>query len=350
LRGKPTKVQCGGNAWSKIAQVGRTMKVLSQCPLLQGLDKEALEKLYSRGERLSFPRYASIIREAAAGSHCFVLLRGRVRRVSSIVSGSDAVLSPGDSFGEAVLVCPRMRRLATHVTLDTCEVMQFTADDIADLAVGDDLFRRHIIFKLLKDVQFFGSLSVAQRHALASIMSVQTFGSNDTIFHQGDVHANEMYVLLEGGVRMYRASVTGEINKDQPVAENHASSDTPWFGEMGPWTGQPRGATACTMGESVSVLVISVENFPDFLENVPSFKELLEANSSAFKKMNTIRATEEREAQEGSKYSEALSEQCHAILQGAAERRAQAKYDASMAAAAAKAAERGSKIMNSVMD
>ena len=99
------------------------------------------------------------------------------------------------------------------------------------------------------------------------------------------------------------------------------------------------------------MLVIAAEHFPALLENVPQFKVMLEASLSAFNKMNAIRAKEEMEARDGSmQLSTTLAQQCQAILAGAAERRANVKYEASMAAAAAKAAERGSKIMNSVMD
>ena len=97
--------------------------------------------------------------------------------------------------------------------------------------------------RALAGVELFGSLSDAEREALAASMVTAPFVRGDTITRQGAV-AHWLYLVVEGEVDVW----TGDEGQRRHIATLHAGSV---FGEMGLMTGEPRRANVTARTDAV---------------------------------------------------------------------------------------------------
>jgi CRP-like cAMP-binding protein len=110
---------------------------------------------------------------------------------------------------------------------------------VAALSGGDDGMKDLIA---LKKVPLFADLTLEQLASIDRLMVTRHYLPGETIFRWGDV-SSELYVVLEGEVRIHRDNHDGEVT----LARLGPSSV---MGEMAPFTDQPRSAGAVAVVET----------------------------------------------------------------------------------------------------
>jgi CRP-like cAMP-binding protein len=103
---------------------GATQHELSRIGLLATLPGETLARLAQRMTREDIPAGAAVVTEGDAGDRFYVVLRGMLS-VSQASRGPQAVLRPGDYFGEVALAMHMPRtasvRALTPATVASCD-------------------------------------------------------------------------------------------------------------------------------------------------------------------------------------------------------------------------------------
>jgi hypothetical protein len=103
---------------------GATQHELSRIGLLATLPGETLARLAQRMTREDVPAGAAVVTEGDAGDRFYVVLRGMLS-VSQESRGPQAVLRPGDYFGEVALAMQMPRtasvRALTPATVASCD-------------------------------------------------------------------------------------------------------------------------------------------------------------------------------------------------------------------------------------
>ena len=119
--------------------VGATQHELSRIGLLATLSGETLARLAHRMTREEIPAGAGVFDEGEAGDRFYVVLSGMLA-VSQQVLGAQAVLRPGDYFGEVALAMHMPRtasvRALTPATVASCD--QETFDEFIRPLFADD--------------------------------------------------------------------------------------------------------------------------------------------------------------------------------------------------------------------
>jgi hypothetical protein len=120
--------------------VGATQHELSRIGLLATLSGETLAKLAQNMAREDIPAGAGVISEGDDGDRFYVVLRGMLS-VTQETRGAQAVLRPGDYFGEVALAMhiPRTAsvRALTPATVASCD--QATFDEFIRPLFADDV-------------------------------------------------------------------------------------------------------------------------------------------------------------------------------------------------------------------
>lgn len=88
------------------------------------------------------------------------------------------------------------------------------------------------------------------------------FNKNDLIFNQGD-HADCMYEVLTGSVGIY---VGYQTEQEKLLTELKEGT---FFGEMGLIEKLPRSATAVALTDGTELVMVSQENFQDYIKEHP---------------------------------------------------------------------------------
>lgn len=104
---------------------------------------------------------------------------------------------------------------------------------------------------LLQNIYLFKRLSGEELEMISEAASVETFGSADEIFAQGD-KALGLYVIKYGSIRIHQRSTSGDVIE---VASLGTGSH---FGEMGFVDGEPRSASATALEKS-DIVVFSYD-------------------------------------------------------------------------------------------
>jgi CRP-like cAMP-binding protein len=118
---------------------GATQHELSRIGLLATLPGETLARLAQRMTREEVPAGAGVISEGEAGDRFYVVLSGMLS-VSQESRGPQAILRPGDYFGEVALAMHMPRtasvRALTPATVASCD--QATFDEFIRPLFADD--------------------------------------------------------------------------------------------------------------------------------------------------------------------------------------------------------------------
>ena len=118
---------------------GATQHELSRVGLLATLPGETLARLAARMEREEIPAGAGVVHEGEPGERFYVVLSGMFA-VSQASRGAQAVLRPGDYFGEVALAMniPRTAsvRALTPATVASCD--RATFDELVRPLFADD--------------------------------------------------------------------------------------------------------------------------------------------------------------------------------------------------------------------
>jgi CRP/FNR family cyclic AMP-dependent transcriptional regulator len=119
---------------------------------------------------------------------------------------------------------------------------------------------RRITF--LREVPLFASLREEELQALNDDFRLREYTKGEVIFHQGDT-SHELYVVLEGKVRIFKISASGNETSIQIF------SDHDIIGEFATIDGQPRSATAKAVGRC-ALLVMAGERFLGHMQEMPA--------------------------------------------------------------------------------
>ncbi|MFI5302081.1 MAG: cyclic nucleotide-binding domain-containing protein, partial [Polyangiales bacterium] len=92
---------------------------------------------------------------------------------------------------------------------------------------------------LIAHIELFGSLSDADREALAERLHERRFAAGDAIFRQGDA-GTSMFIVLSGSVQI---SLPGDASGAPPLVLAHMRGGE-YFGELALFDDKPRSATA----------------------------------------------------------------------------------------------------------
>jgi CRP-like cAMP-binding protein len=119
--------------------VGATQHELSRIGLLATLPGETLARLAQNMTREDVPAGAGVVSEGDDGDRFYVVLRGMLS-VTQQSRGAQAVLRPGDYFGEVALAMHMPRtasvRALTPATVASCD--QSTFDEFIRPLFADD--------------------------------------------------------------------------------------------------------------------------------------------------------------------------------------------------------------------
>ena len=113
----------------------------------------------------------------------------------------------------------------------------------------------------LKKVPLFADLREAELRALAADFRLRQYQKDETIFRQGD-YSRELYVVVKGKVRIFKISPSGN------ETSIYISSTGDIIGEFATIDGQPRSATAKTVGRS-ALLEMAGDKFLWHMRGMP---------------------------------------------------------------------------------
>jgi len=121
------------------------------------------------------------------------------------------------------------------------------------------------ILSSLKKIQVLGQLPPEDIDSLASRVSLETYGNDEAVVHQGE-EGDSMFIIHRGCCDVYL-----EDDGRRHVA---TLKDGDFFGEMSLLTGERRTATVVAKGDA-EVFVIDKRSFSDILKAHPAFSEIL---------------------------------------------------------------------------
>lgn len=116
---------------------------LAQSPLFHGIADDELTRLAQTMLRRRFRRNEVIFHEGDPGDSMHIVVEGRVKITRESTEGEEAIvviLSPGDTFGELVLL-DGAPRSATATAMEATETMTMPRSTFADLVDGGSPFR-----------------------------------------------------------------------------------------------------------------------------------------------------------------------------------------------------------------
>ena len=96
--------------------------LLERVPLFRHLDRKQLEALAQSASRVHLEAGEQLFRKGEGGRHCFGIVSGRVKVVTSARSGKQVffgVLDPGEVFGELALLAGGHRTASVSAMEDT---------------------------------------------------------------------------------------------------------------------------------------------------------------------------------------------------------------------------------------
>ena len=124
-----------------------TCAALARSPLFQGLDPTELETIAHAMSHHRYRRDEVIFHEGDPGDALHLVVEGRVKIARESAEGAEAIvviLSPGDTFGELVLL-DGAPRSATAIAIDATETLAMSRASFATLVDGASPFRWRVL-------------------------------------------------------------------------------------------------------------------------------------------------------------------------------------------------------------
>lgn len=113
----------------------------------------------------------------------------------------------------------------------------------------------------------FRCLGKKELRGLEDISNLHLFSPDQLIFQEGDT-GRSIYLILDGGVKVFTKDHTGEEFQLATLKSNQ------FFGEMALLTGKPRSSSIATLGETL-LGEISYNNMRRLIMRYPQIKEVL---------------------------------------------------------------------------
>jgi CRP/FNR family cyclic AMP-dependent transcriptional regulator len=114
---------------------------------------------------------------------------------------------------------------------------------------------------LLKQVPLFADVREEELQALIDDFRLREYTKGEIIFHQGDT-SRELYVVVEGKVRIFKISSSGNETSIQIFSSHDV------IGEFATIDGRPRSATAKAIGRC-TLLAMAGERFLGHMRDIP---------------------------------------------------------------------------------
>ena len=149
--------------WSE-RHVDAAADYLSQIDLFAPLDSDSRHAMARASQHHLFAAGESIVRQDAAGSSMFVVLKGRVRVVLEPSGQEVAIIPAGGFFGEMSMLTGDPRT-ATVRAVDDATVLEISAAQFRELAVANPALLDHVS-------SIVGSRRTALEEARASVLAV----------------------------------------------------------------------------------------------------------------------------------------------------------------------------------
>lgn len=177
-----------------VSSSARIDLLLSQIPLLAGLDQDTRIELAHKLELQTFKHGHKIITEGDIGDAMYIIEEGECT-VNIKGKGDVARLSRGKYFGEASLL-DNVPRNATISAAGDVKVYKLDQNAFKDL-VFNKMARPAQISLLLGQVPLLSKLDLQQRLRLASLMEENSFFDGEAIVRIGET-GDCMYIVSEG--------------------------------------------------------------------------------------------------------------------------------------------------------
>lgn len=120
---------------------------MARSPLFHGIDDEELTRIALTMTRRRFRRHEVIFHEGDPGDSLHIVVEGRVKITRESADGEEAIvamLSPGDTFGELVLL-DGAPRSATATAIESTETFAMPRSTFAELVDGAGPFRWRVL-------------------------------------------------------------------------------------------------------------------------------------------------------------------------------------------------------------
>ncbi|MEO5705174.1 MAG: Crp/Fnr family transcriptional regulator [Candidatus Limnocylindrales bacterium] len=128
---------------------------MARSPLFHGIDEDELTRIAQTMNRRRFRRDEVIFHEGDPGDSLHVVVEGRVKITRESAEGEEAIvaiLSPGDSFGEIVLL-DGAPRSASATAMEATETMTMPRSTFVELVEGGSPFRAQLLTGLAQRVR-----------------------------------------------------------------------------------------------------------------------------------------------------------------------------------------------------
>lgn len=228
--------------------------LLRQIPLFSVLSDERCQEISLGGRLVAYPR-GDVLFAGDSRDALYVVMSGELVTIKDGLGEEEPAevlrYTTGHFFeGLHLVLGPRVDRIRV---LEDAELLIF------DRATLDE-----VVLFFLRELSFLRDLPGKALYAMAREVHVESYGTGEVIFRQGDP-AGALYIVICGDVAMIRQYE----EKDQIVEEEiHSYGQGLSFGERGVLADQSRAASA-RVKERASLLVLQAHRFQQLVVQDP---------------------------------------------------------------------------------
>jgi|GEM_PF-2307330 len=262
-----------------ISSLNTSLSILSQVPLLQGLEPTTILKL-AQGASIEWKKRGTTLIETGdtRDDRFFVIRKGTVEVLFTDSEGQERkiILGPGQIFGErrVLLGVPAN---ATVRSLSGCELLVLTKQQYERLSPSE---RNRIMGNLIKTEEMRPIIQSAFPHASPEIINYlinaaqeARFNFSDYVLTEGDADVDALYIIADGSIKVWQT-----IDSQKVLVAERGKGDI--IGETGILTGQPRNADCVVDSFMAITFKISAKVIEDLRRLYPgidlSLKQLME--------------------------------------------------------------------------
>jgi len=147
-------------------------QALSEFFMFKELSAEQITRIAEHSQLIDFPKSTAVFNRGEAALGLYILLEGQLKLGVTSPQGSEkiiSIVSPGDSFGEAILFLERQFPVYAQATLDS-KVLLVPKSLIFSMLDNDTMFARKMLaglsvrmHQLVQDIEMLSLQSCTQR-------------------------------------------------------------------------------------------------------------------------------------------------------------------------------------------